>query len=220
MKFIEYSVNTGKENMLIDEQILNDCIASQSAEPVFRLYGWSPKAISLGKNQHSDFIDESLLSELGVDCVRRLTGGRALLHDRELTYSYVSPVKIIPNGERVVDSYKFISQILIDVFEKLGVTLTIGGCPKHITHNNYCMSVSTGADLCWNNRKFIGSAQYRKQGYVLQHGSILFDYDESLINRLFDEKTNFASIVTLREIDSMISIEDVISCFKSYILTK
>lgn len=220
MRFIDYSLNTADENMLIDAQILNDCINTQSKEPVFRLYGWAPKAISLGKNQKADFINNDLFSELGVDCVRRLTGGRALLHDKELTYSYVSPVGIIPNGEKVVDSYKFISQILIDVFNELGVTLTIGGCPKHITHNNYCMSVSTGADLCWNNRKFIGSAQFRKQGYVLQHGSILFDCDELLINRLFDEKTDFSSIVTLKEIDASIELDDVINTFKSYIIAK
>ena len=213
MKIIEYSTYTGAENMRIDEQILEDCIKTQSKEEIFRLYSWSPACISLGKNQSDDFIDPILLKKLGIDCVRRQTGGRALLHDKELTYSYVAPVSIIPNGQNITDSYVYISNILIKGFEKLGINLTIGGCPRHITRNNYCMSVSTGADLCWNNRKFIGSAQCRKQGYVLQHGSILFDYDKDLIDKLFVEKTDFETIVTLKEINSNLVIEDIINIF-------
>lgn len=214
MKYLDYSVNTGAKNMEIDSQLLDEAISSGASEPIFRFYGWSPSCISLGKNQKDDFVDKEYLSQIGVDCVRRQTGGRALFHDNELTYSYVTPVSVVPNGENVTKSYEYISQILIDVFNHLGITLTIGGCPRHISKNNYCMSVSTGADLCWNGRKFIGSAQFRKSGYILQHGSILFDYDKDLILKLFNEPTEFETIVTLREINSNVTIEDVINAFK------
>lgn len=214
MKYIDYVVLSGAENMAIDSEILETAISQQSKEPVFRFYGWSPACISLGKNQNDNFIDKALLHSLGIDCVRRITGGRALFHADELTYCYVTPDSLIENGENVQESYKFISQILIDLFEKLGIDLTIGGCPRHITKNNYCMSVSTGADLCWNDRKFIGSAQARKHGYILQHGSILLDYDKELISKIFNESTNFDTIVTLKDINPDITIQDIISALK------
>lgn len=218
MKYIDFSVNTGFKNMSVDSQLLEDAILTGSMEPVFRFYGWAPSCVSLGKNQKDDFIDKEYLSSLGIDCVRRQTGGRALFHDKELTYSYVTPVDIVPDGENVEKSYLYISQILIDIFKNLGINLTIGGCPRHILKNNYCMSISTGADLCWNNKKFIGSAQCRKQGYILQHGSILFDYDKDLILKIFNEPTEFDSIVTLKEINSDIKCEDIISAFKKIYL--
>ncbi len=214
MKFIDYQVLSGADNMALDSKILEDSIATQSNEPVFRFYGWEPACVSLGKNQKDEFIDNAFLHEMGIDCVRRITGGRALFHANELTYSYVTPVSLIENGENVTESYKFISQILIDLFKKLDINLTVGGCPRHISKNNYCMSISTGADLCWNNKKFIGSAQARKHGYILQHGSILLDYDKELISKIFNEPTDFNTIITLKEINPDITVQDIVSALK------
>ncbi len=100
--------------MQIDSDLLENAIKTQTKEPIFRLYGWSPACVSLGRNQKSDFVDEKFLADNGIDVVRRLTGGRALLHDDEITYSYVCPVTALKNGQNVVESYKEISQILID----------------------------------------------------------------------------------------------------------
>lgn len=215
MRFIDYEVKTGKENMQKDSDLLDEAIQKGYDEPIFRLYGWKPACVSLGRNQKEDFVDNSLLEKYGIDCVRRLTGGRALLHDNELTYSYICPVSSIENGENVTASYKFISGIWIDIFQSLGIELTIGGAPRHITKNNYCMSVSTGADLCWNNRKFIGSAQCRKNGYILQHGSILIDYDREKLDTIFNEETDYSTIVTLKEINPELNIEDIILAAKN-----
>ncbi|MBO6272186.1 lipoate--protein ligase family protein [bacterium] len=216
MKFIDYKIYTGKENMKIDSDILESCTKNNTVEPVFRLYGWEPACVSLGRNQDSQFINNELLSKNGIDIVRRLTGGRALLHDMELTYSYVTPASIIPNGENITASYEFISQIWIDIFKEIDINLTIGGLPRYISHNNYCMSLSTGADLCWNSKKFIGSAQCRKNGYILQHGSILIDYNKELIEEIFRENTDFSKIVTLKEIDNSITINDIINLCKNH----
>ena len=71
--------------MQIDSDLLDNAIKNQTKEPIFRLYGWSPACVSLGRNQKDDFVDENLLKENGIDIVRRLTGGRALLHDNEIT---------------------------------------------------------------------------------------------------------------------------------------
>lgn len=209
MKLIKYSDYTGEENMQIDADILENAISSGAKEPVFRLYGWKPRCISLGRNQKDEFLTGE------IPAVRRLTGGRALLHDNEITYSYVSPASIITNGESVVESYKYISGILIDFFRTLGVELDFGENKRVSTHFDYCMLVSTGADVCYQSKKLIGSAQCRKQGYILQHGSILYDYDKELLERLFHEEVN--GITCIKEIMPDITKKDIIDRLESFI---
>lgn len=196
--------------MQIDSDLLDNAIKKQVKEPIFRLYGWSPACVSLGRNQKDDFVDQEFLKSCGIDVVRRLTGGRALLHDDEITYSYVCPVSSLKHGENVVESYKEISQILINAFAKLGIELDFGGTRKPQGHKDYCMLVSTGADLCWNDRKLIGSAQFRKEGYILQHGSILYDYNKSLLEKIFKEKVDTSSIVSVKEINPHITRQDIV----------
>lgn len=196
--------------MQIDSDLLDNAIKKQVKEPIFRLYGWSPACVSLGRNQKDDFVDQEFLNSCGIDVVRRLTGGRALLHDDEITYSYVCPVSSLKHGENVVESYKEISQILINAFAKLGIELDFGGTRKSQGHKDYCMLVSTGADLCWNGRKLIGSAQFRKEGYILQHGSILYDYNKSLLEKIFKEKVDTSSIVSVKEINPNITRQDIV----------
>lgn len=196
--------------MQIDSDLLDNAIKKQVKEPIFRLYGWSPACVSLGRNQKDDFVDQEFLNSCGIDVVRRLTGGRALLHDDEITYSYVCPVSSLKHGENVVESYKEISQILINAFAKLGIELDFGGTRKPQGHKDYCMLVSTGADLCWNGRKLIGSAQFRKEGYILQHGSILYDYNKSLLEKIFKEKVDTSSIVSVKEINPHITRQDIV----------
>lgn len=212
---IPYNVYTGQENMRIDNELLENAIKKQSKTPVFRLYGWSPACISLGKNQQDSFIDKSFLKDTGIDLVKRLTGGRALLHDDEITYSYVCPVSYLKHGENVVKSYIEISQILIDKFSEIGIELAFGGQKKVNTKFDYCMLISTGADLCYKGKKLIGSAQCRKQGYILQHGSILYDYNKELLEKIFHEDIDTSSITSIKEINPDIKKDDIISLFKN-----
>lgn len=225
MKYIKFGTYTGKENMQIDSDLLDEAIENQIKEPIFRLYAWEPRCISLGRNQKDDF-----LKNVQEDVVRRLTGGRALLHDNEITYSYVSPVSAIPNGETIANSYKYISGILIDFFKTLGVELDFGGKGGNLkdmlnSHTkssmkfDYCMLISTGADVCHNGRKIIGSAQYRKQGYLLQHGSILFGYDKKLLESLFNEEITSNAITTVNEILPNMTKEIFIKKLEEYIKT-
>ncbi|MEE3349014.1 MAG: lipoate--protein ligase family protein [Candidatus Gastranaerophilaceae bacterium] len=213
-KIIPYNVYTGQENMRIDNELLENAITEQSETPVFRLYGWSPACISLGKNQQDSFIDKSFLKDTGIDLVKRLTGGRALLHDDEITYSYVCPVSYLKHGENVVKSYIEISQILIKKFSEIGIELEFGGQKRVNTKFDYCMLISTGADLCYKGKKLIGSAQCRKQGYILQHGSILYDYNKELLEKIFHEKIDTSSITSIKEINPDIKKDDIISLFK------
>lgn len=192
--------------MQIDSDLLDEAIAKQSQESVFRLYGWTPRCISIGRNQKDDF-----LKNCKEDSVRRLTGGRALLHDDEITYSCITPAEDLS----VTDSYKKISGILINFFKTLGVELDFGQNKKVSTKFDYCMLLSTGADVCYQNKKIIGSAQYRKQGYILQHGSILFGYDKDLLESLFQEEVK--GITTVKEILPNLTKEEFVSLLETYI---
>lgn len=210
MKYLGFSVNSGSLNMEIDAQMLEHAISTSEKEILFRLYGWSPKCISLGRNQKDDFLTGE------IEAVRRLTGGRALLHDNEITYCCVAPADAIPNGQSVVDSYKYISGILIDFFRTLGVELDFGENKRVSTHYDYCMLLSTGADVCYKGQKIIGSAQCRKNGYILQHGSILFGYDKSLLENLFHEEVK--GIVTVNEILPTLKKEEFVKKFEEFLL--
>ena len=210
MKYLGYSVNSGSKNMEIDAQILENAIASSEKDILFRLYGWSPMCISLGRNQKGDFLTGE------IEAVRRLTGGRALLHDNEITYCCVAPIDMILNGQSVIDSYKYISGILIDFFKTLGVELDFGENKRVSTHYDYCMLLSTGADVCYKGQKIIGSAQCRKNGYILQHGSILFGYDKSLLENLFHEEVK--GIVTVNEILPTLTKEEFVKKFEEFLL--
>lgn len=224
-KFIDFEIKTGTENMQIDNDLLDSAIISNAKAPTLRLYGWSPACVSLGRNQSEDFLDKALLQSQKIDVVRRLTGGRALLHDKELTYSYIVPTFALKNGESVVESYKEISQLLIASFAALGIELDFGQKKrqtKRLNQNNdfskskvakkgpdYCMSISTGADLCFNGKKLIGSAQLRKQGYILQHGSILFDYDKAKTENIFKEPADENSLTCLKKINPSLTLDEV-----------
>ena len=213
-EYVEYKVLTGKENMQIDSDLLDRAIAQKIDFPIFRLYGWKPACVSLGRNQKDDFLDRKFLQENNIDVVRRLTGGRALLHDNEITYSYICPISYLKNGEHVISSYKEISQILIDKFKLLGIDLEFGTQKPIKTGFDYCMLISTGADLCYNGRKLIGSAQCRKNGYILQHGSILYDYDKELLEKIFKEPVSTDEIISIKEINPILTKSQIIDILK------
>lgn len=216
MKIIPYETRTGKENMQIDSDLLDFAIKNELKEPIFRLYGWEPACVSLGRNQKDDFLDYELLKSKNIDVVRRLTGGRALLHDNEITYSFICPESFLQNGSHIVSSYKEISQILIDKFKKLGIDLDFGSSKPIKTGFDYCMLISTGADLCYKEKKLIGSAQCRSHGYILQHGSILYDYDKNLLEEIFKEKVSTDEITSIKEINPKLSKEKIIDILNEW----
>ena len=211
IKHIDYEVLTGQENMQIDSDLLDFSIENKIKYPIFRLYAWKPACVSLGRNQKDDFLDKNFLRKNNIDVVRRLTGGRALLHDNEITYSFICPTTYLKNGEHVVSSYKEISQFLIDKFKILGIDLEFGTNKPVKTGFDYCMLVSTGADLCYKGKKLIGSAQCRKQGYILQHGSILYDYNKNLLEQIFKEPVTTNEITSIKEINPALTKQEIIN---------
>jgi lipoate-protein ligase A len=164
-------------HMAADEAVLDDVAAG--APPALRLYRWSPPALSLGRFQPADDVDERACARLGVAVVRRPTGGRGLLHGADLTYAVALPRPAGPAGG--VDAvYRTIAGALIDGLARVGVTAAVAR--HHGPAGPVCFAGQQGADLRVGDRKLCGSAQVRRDGAVLQHGSILLDrlpFDET-----------------------------------------
>ncbi|MBM3267288.1 MAG: lipoate--protein ligase family protein [Candidatus Sericytochromatia bacterium] len=159
----------GAYNMALDEALL-EALAGGQGLPTLRFYDWSPPALSLGYAQPVEVVDRDACRRWGVDVVRRPTGGRAVLHDRELTYSVVMRA----GGESVADSYCRISKAIARALAAMGVPAEVAaGSARKAPGVADCFAVATPADLvAGSGRKLAGSAQVRRHGRFLQHGSI------------------------------------------------
>lgn len=217
---VKYDVYTGEDNMRIDSELLDEAIQKSYTEPIIRFYAWKPACVSFGRNQKEENINKEYCLQNNIDTVRRVTGGRGLLHDDELTYSFICPCSFLEGGESIIKSYKEISSAIILGFKSIGIDLEFGGKKKVNTSFDYCMSLSTGADLTYNDKKLIGSAQYRKQNYLLQHGSVLFSYKKEVVDKIFNEDTDANTITSISEINRNLTREDVANAmllgFKEY----
>jgi len=153
--------------------------------PTLRFYTWSPPAISLGYHQSTWPESWQHLTWRGtpVELVRRPTGGRAVLHQGDLTYALVTSGLI---GSRI-QGYQKICEFLIQGWRSLGVQLHYGSAGRGYIHNPSCFGTATGTDLVLaDGAKFIGSAQQRRNGAILQHGSIRLEPNAELFTQVFD----------------------------------
>lgn len=187
-RFIDSGNQDAALNMAIDEAILT--LHSQNkVPPTIRFYGWNPSALSIGYFQQAkQEIYFPALKKYGLDFVRRATGGRAVLHDRELTYSVVLAESYADMPTSVTESYRLISTGLLYGFRHLGLDANFA-IPKQSSRQQkgdrsaVCFDAPSGYELVVEGRKVAGSAQTRKQGTILQHGSILLDLN---VDMLFD----------------------------------
>lgn len=190
-RLIPYSVHDAADNMAIDEAIL-DAHLSGLVMPTLRIYGWQPRAVSIGYGQKLSSTVESRMKSRGYDVVRRPTGGRAVLHEFELTYSFVGSAGGAEDfggalSDSVIGAYKQICQGLILAFKELGVNLELGESSSNYKNAQDCFLATTSADLHYQGKKMIGSAQLRRKSAVLQHGSILLNQPQDLMNVLLKE---------------------------------
>lgn len=172
----------GNVQMAIDRWLLEQ---HQSGHPpTLRFYTWSPPAISLGYHQHKypEHWQHLIWQGQKVELVRRPTGGRAVLHQGDLTYAVIVSGL---TGSRV-QVYQKICEFLIQGWRSLGVELHYGTSGRGYIHNPNCFGTATGADLVLpNGSKLIGSAQLRRGGAILQHGSIRLQPDPKLFAEVF-----------------------------------
>src|SRR5439155_18887308 len=169
--------SSGAWNMAVDEVLL-DGVAAGTAPPTLRFYEWTPPCLSLGYFQPFDVVDLDGCRALGVDVVRRPTGGRAILHDRELTYSIVLPAAVLGQDGGVLPSYYRLSLALQDGLRRLGVPATLApasAAPSTAVHGPACFDRPSAHEILLNRRKLVGSAQVRRGGAILQHRSILVE---------------------------------------------
>jgi lipoate-protein ligase A len=169
---------SGAMNMATDEAILHAVAAGQT-RPTLRFYAWRPPCLSLGRGQKSSDVDLEALDPAGYDLVRRPTGGKAILHIDELTYSVVAPETDPRMAGGVVTSYRRLSAGLVRGLRKLGAldAMATGRRQEPAGEERrqtgpVCFEVPSDYEITAHGRKLIGSAQMRAEGVVLQHGTI------------------------------------------------
>jgi len=183
-RVVNTGINHAAMNMAVDEAIM---LAHSMGEvpPTLRFYGWKPAAVSLGYFQRETEIDRNECERLGIDIVRRLTGGRAVLHEAELTYSIVIQEKEPSIPSTISASYRFFSKGLLAGLKQLGINAQMS-MPREIYSQSRpqkqyissaaCFDAPAHYEITYEGRKLVGSAQVRKHGVILQHGSILLSF--------------------------------------------
>ncbi len=196
----------GSENMALDEAMLESVISG--GPPTLRFYTWAPATLSLGVNQPIGEVDTEECARRGFGLVRRMTGGRAVLHQHELTYSVAAMESdpLVSGG--VVESYRKISGALVAGLRLLGADVTLAepsralhralaearrngdlGLADEGSHGAVCFDAASDYEITAGGRKVVGSAQARRGGALLQHGSILLDVDWDAWASVFKYRT-------------------------------
>lgn len=172
-RLIVHGEADGASNMAVDEAILL-AVAEGQALPTLRLYAWAPTCLSLGRNQPLADIDLDACRAAGVGVVRRPTGGRAILHTDELTYSVALPAGDPRAAADVQEGYRRLSEGLLAGLRRLGVDAGPAGMQgrRQGEAGPACFEVPSTHEITAGGRKLAGSAQWRARGGVLQHGSL------------------------------------------------
>jgi len=159
LRYIPYEQHSAFQNMAIDESVLEH-VQQGKSPPTLRLYGWKPAAITIGFYQGIRYeVDLEKCKEQNIDVTRRITGGGAVLHEHEITYSLIAPQDQFPKD--VIQSYEVICQYVVKALQSLGVQARF-----HPIN-----------DILVDEKKISGSAQTREKGVLLQHGTLLLDVD-------------------------------------------
>ncbi len=176
-RLIHSSPADGATNMAVDEAILH-AVAEGRQPPTLRFYAWEPPCLSLGYAQPAGDVDRARLRAQGWTLVRRPTGGRAILHTDELTYSVVAPGAEPRVHGGVLESYRRLSLGLLTGLHRLGVPAVAEADPpkpegmSDLEFQAICFEVPSHYEITAGGRKLLGSAQMRRRRTVLQHGSL------------------------------------------------
>ncbi len=168
------------ENMAIDEAVFR-LNRPEGLPPTLRFFGWNPPAVSLGYFQKTfQEINVDFCRREGIDIVRRPTGGKAVLHEHELTYSLVAAIDHPLFTADILETYRVISSCIVEALNRLGLTPEMvyeGRSAVGTPLEGYCFAAPSKYELLVDGRKICGSAQVRGGGAFLQHGSLLIDID-------------------------------------------
>jgi lipoate-protein ligase A len=184
--------------MAVDEALVRR--VRRTSETVFRVYAWRNPTVSLGRNQPGrGCYDLDLAAARGIEFVRRPTGGRAILHYREITYAVAAPVSAYGS---LPESYRTINRLLLEALRALGVDAREAQSPARVPAPSIapCFDVPVSGELVADGRKLVGSAQVRDGDAFLQHGSILLEDDQHLLSELLVHREVSPAPATLREL--------------------
>lgn len=190
---VEPQGRPGAENMALDQQLLEEVESRGDGVAYLRLYRWSPACLSLGRNERASArYDRHRIEKLRLPVVRRPTGGRAVWHDREVTYAVAAPLAAFGS---LGESYRAIHFRLLCALRRLGVPATLSSGPPRGARLDIgpCFSAAVGGEIVVNGNKLVGSAQVRARRAFLQHGSILLEGDQSVVlsvTRAFQSAVN------------------------------
>ena len=230
-RLIEDGPRDGESNMAVDKAILAACEVG-AVPPTLRFYSWERPTLTVGYAQDSAReIDINRCRKLGIQVVRRPTGGRALLHNHEVTYSFTAPIPHPQFPPSLLGAYKVVAGALLEGLREIGVSNAVLASGRKLNkghgsfHSPSCLSSSNHLEIEVQGAKLVGSAQRRKKKAFLQHGSILLDCDRALLNSLFKYEADdfrFRSmdildnkVTTLSEcLGKEVSREDVLRALK------
>lgn len=188
----------GAWNMAVDEALL--LCHTSTAPPIVRFYDWQPACLSLGRLQRLDPVLQSSIvnHQSSIDVVRRPTGGRAVLHQYEITYSVViHETQLPPDSRSVLGSYRWLSNGWVTGLRQLGINAELAPINVGLRSGNAnCFDATAQCDFLVDHKKLIGAAQCRRGGVILQHGSLLLDADDAAWKRWLGG--SMRSTVTLR----------------------
>jgi len=181
---VDEEPRSGAANMALDQAVAEACAAGASP-PTLRFYRWQPPAVSLGRHQPLAEVDLDAVQERGYEVVRRPTGGRAILHTDELTYSVAASADEPRVEGSIMDAYLRLSNALLAGLRSLGLDAdkAPGSVRAGPDVSAACFEVPSAYEITASGRKLLGSAQSRRAGYVLQHGSLPLTGD---LGRLVD----------------------------------
>ena len=158
-RIIELQEKSAYLNMGIDNVIM-DGVRSGASDPTIRFYTWKPPAVSIGCFQSmGDEVNVDVCKRNGIDTVRRLTGGGAVYHDKEVTYGIIGSIDMFPKG--IIESYRQVCGYVIYGLSILGINSTFA--PIN--------------DIVVDGKKISGNAQTRREGVLLQHGTVIYDFE-------------------------------------------
>ncbi len=184
-RLLDTETNDAYYNMAVDEAVM-EVHRAGLVPPTIRFYQWSPPGLTLGYFQQiQETVDKEVCKENNTDIVRRLTGGRAILHDDELTYSIVISEKLAYLPKSILESYKIISKGIISALHFLGLGVELKAvennrkAPKGFS--SACFDAPSWYEVVIKDKKLVGSAQTRKDGIILQHGSIPFSINADIL---------------------------------------
>jgi lipoate-protein ligase A len=182
--------------MAIDQTLLD--LAAEQGLAVLRLYRWAPSCLSFGRHEPALLrYGRARVEALGVDVVRRPTGGRAVWHARELTYSIAAPAAV----GSLPEVYRRAHEMLRDAIHRLGGAAELAPAPERHPRPDAgaCFAAPAGGEVLMGGRKVVGSAQVRDRDAILQHGAVLLEDDQRLVHALAGQVPELLPEVPLSE---------------------